>query len=140
MIIRIAPENISLLWRDQLEPMVTAALRDTPTHVAEDVRISLLGLQSHMFAKMDGPVVLSFIVSQFSAYPQGVWLHIWLTASLDTIPFDVPAFLAVADEWRKLHGCRGLQMACARDGWRKKFPRESFAGITIRLTEGFNYG
>lgn len=130
---RVAAENVTPLW-PQLEPMIARALRNAPTHTPEDVRKALLALSSHLFVAHDDGDVDAFIITQFSCYPQGVWLHVWLAGAKDDEPMDLHAFLAAADQWRKMHGCRGFQITGARTGWVKKFPDAQVEGVNLRWT------
>ena len=131
-VFRAAVENIAPLW-DQLEPLLAKPLALRPTHDAEDVRKMLMGQHCHLWVQMDGPVVQALVVTEFCAFPKGVWVNAWLAAALDDARFDYWRFREVLCEWALTNNCRGVS-ATGRVGWLKKYPEAKYEGVCVRMT------
>lgn len=114
--------------------MIVRALRGVPTHTADDVRRMLLGQTAHLWVQ-DGNPVAAMAITEFAAYPQGVWLRVWLGATRDdATPFDTEAFVKATRQWYRYHNCRGFE-AIGRQGWLKRVPGARAEGFVMRITE-----
>lgn len=131
-VFRVAVENITPLW-PQLEPLLEKPLTMRPTHDTEDVRKLLMGQVCHLWVQMDGSILEAFVITEFSAYPKGVWLNAWLAAARDDARFDYWRFRDVLCDWAISHQCRGVS-AIGRVGWLKKYPEARYEGVCVRMT------
>ena len=82
---------------------------------------------------MDGSRLEAFVITEFSAFPKGVWVHAWLAASDPEAQFDYWRFRDVLCEWAQANNCRGVS-AAGRVGWLKKYPEAKYEGICVRMT------
>ena len=131
-ILRVNPVDVTALW-DQVQPLITSALRDIPTHDAEDVRGAILAGTSTLFIQFR-EVVEAIAVTQFAAFPKGIWLSIWLVGARPDYALDDAAFLDVMTTFQEINGCRGFQYTGARQGWIKRFPGFKLEGVNLRQT------
>lgn len=140
MVLRVMPEHIPMLW-NQLEPLIASALSRVPTHNTDDLKKCLMNQSAHLWVDMDGPRVTSLIVTEFAVRPRGTWLHVWISAAVPDVPMDWPAYLDVAEKFRKQTDCCGFQFT-GRRGWMKRLPIRldgiSEEGTTYRWTENFD--
>ena len=119
-VFRVGVENISPLW-PQIAAMMDKACKLMSTHAPEDVRRQLLTQESQLWLQWsDRPEAL--IVSQFAAYPNGLWLRLWLGASADGCVMDRPKFVDALEAWRTANQCREYEII-GRMGWGKLFPK-----------------
>lgn len=131
MILRVTPNDIAGLW-DQVEPLVTSALRASVTHDAGDVRADLLLGKAALFIQHTEQVD-GIAVTNFAGYPKGLWLRIWLVATRPGVPLDGAGFYATCEHWRKIHQCKGFEVCSGRKGW-----LNHIEGAELRL-EGCNF-
>ena len=127
----VGPENIASLW-PQVEPLITAALRGRPTHDAEDLYRLLMGRHCHLWIQWNSPDVEAIVISEFMAYPKGVWVNAWLAGARRDRPMDDGAFLAALRDWALSHRCQGFE-AIGRPGWLKRFPGAKVDGLIMRV-------
>lgn len=114
--------------------MVARALRGTPTHTVEDVRRMLMAQTAHLWIQGGAPIE-AMAITEFAAYPQGVWLRVWLGASRDDeTPYDTEAFVNATRQWYQYHHCRGFEVI-GRQGWMKRVPGARAEGFVMRITE-----
>lgn len=128
--LRLAPENITPLW-DQIVPLLSDPLVRAGTHDEEDVRLALLGGRAHLWIQWSG-VVDAAGVTEFVAYPKGLWLRIWLSGSKLGVKVDWVALDEIVSEFARANRCVGLE-AIGRKGWLKRFPRLETVAAVMRL-------
>ena len=131
-VFRVAVENITPLW-PQIEKLLEIPLGMRPTHNAEDVWKLLMAMQSQLWVQMAGTTVEACVVTEFSAFPRGVWLRCWLAGARDDARFDYWRFFEVLQKFARDNGCRGIS-GDGRIGWLRKYPNAQFEGISARVT------
>ena len=131
-IIRVAPENITPLW-PQVEPLMQLGIHGVPTHTTEDVRHQLMSMAAHLWIQWADRVE-AVCVTQFMAYPTGVWLRVWLGAVYPQHKFDTQGFYNTVTAFRRANNCRGLEVV-GRVGWMKLFPQARLEGVLLRETD-----
>lgn len=131
-IFRVAYDNIAGLW-PQVQPLVEQGLRGAPTHDAEDVRKMLYTGSCQLWVQCDIPVVEALVVSEFVAYPKGVWLRVWLAAAKPEPGMDTAEFLEKLTAFAEQNHCRGFE-AIGRHGWARKIKDAKIEGLHMRVT------
>lgn len=134
-VFKVAVENIMPLW-PQLQPLLALILPMMQTHNEEDIRKILLGQMGHLWIQWSDRVE-ALVVSEFAAYPRGVWVRAWLAAAYPGAKFNGDAFFSALSDWAVAHRCRGLEGG-GRIGWLRKFPNARMEGFhaRINLAEG----
>lgn len=130
-VFKVAVENIMPLW-PQLQPLLARVLPMIKTHNEEDIRKLLLGQMAQLWIQWSDRVE-AFLVSEFAAYPRGVWVRAWLAAAAPDAKFSDSGFFVALSDWAEAHKCRGLEGG-GRIGWLRKFPGATLEGIHARIT------
>ena len=132
-IMRVMPENVTLLW-PQLESLFRPALLLVSTHEAEDVRRAIMAMRAQLWARIAGNTVEAAATTEFVEYPAGMYVRVWLAGSLPECPFDEAEFFEVMNRWRELNRCIGFE-AIGRHGWLRKFPKARVEGLVMRWSD-----
>lgn len=138
-VFRCAVENISGLW-PQLDALFSPLVSKRPTHTMDDVRRMLLGQACQLWVQWErgNPELDAAAVTEFAAYPRGVWVRVWLAAARPGVAFDEEGLVGALDDWRVHHNCRGFE-EIGRIGWlrrlQRRFPNATFEGAVMRWTE-----
>lgn len=117
-IVRVNTENVTPLW-PQVAPLIEPILVAVGTHDIEDVRKALLVTQAHLWVQWTGEVEAA-VVTDFSSYPKGVWLRIWLMGTKPGAKIEWAKFQALLDDFKKAHGCVGTEI-WGRGGWARRY-------------------
>jgi hypothetical protein len=128
-VFRVAVENVTPIW-PQVEPLVVRALCGQPTHDAEDVRRMLLGNAAQLWIQW-AERVEAICVSEFVAYPKGIWVRVWLVGADPVAKMTDAGFADAIEHWREANGCRGIE-AIGRLGWLRRYPQVKFVGAVMR--------
>jgi hypothetical protein len=132
-IVRVSVDNVTPLW-DQVGPLVEAALRGRVTHDAEDIRKILMAQACQLWVQWNDPLVDAMVVTEFAAYPKGVWVRVWMAAARPDAKMDDDGFLRIITQWADHHQCRGFEVT-GRHGWLKRFPDAKAEGLLMRWTQ-----
>jgi hypothetical protein len=127
---RVAPENVTLLW-PIVSPMLAKAFRTTTTHDIEDVRKSLMVQSSHLWIQ-ESDAVDGCLVTEFAAYPKGLWARIWLAGARPGAKLEWDRFKPMIIAWAAAHHCKGIECV-GRLGWLRLFPECAFEGAILRV-------
>ena len=132
-VFRVAVHNITPLW-PQVEKLLEIPLAMRPTHNAEDVWKLLMAMQSQLWVQMPSPpIVEACVVTEFVAFPRGVWLRAWMAAANEDVRFDHWRFVEALKKFARDNGCRGIS-GDGRIGWLRKYPEAVFEGVSARIT------
>lgn len=118
VIVRVNTENITPLW-PQVLPLVERALARIDTLDAEDVRKALLASQSHLWIQWSGEVDAA-LLTEFVAYPKGIWLRLGLMGAKPKTPVRWDEFERAVNDWGRAHQCKGKEV-WGRFGWAKRY-------------------
>ena len=128
-IMRVAVDNIMPLW-SQIVPMIEGALNGSATHDVEDVRRMLMAQAAHLWVQWTDRVE-ALLITEFVAYPKGLWLRIWLASAVQDVKLDHLSFYDMLCKWRDDNQCCGFE-ALGRPGWLRKFPEFRVQGLVMR--------
>ena len=131
-IFRVTLDNIAGLW-PQVEPLVAQGLRGAPTHDAEDVRKMLYTGSCQLWVQCDIPVVEAAVISEFVAYPKGVWFRVWIAAAKPDPGMDTDEFLEKLTSFARQNNCAGFE-AIGRHGWARRIKEAKIEGLLMRVT------
>lgn len=132
-IVRVAVDNIAPLW-DRVGPLVEAALQGRVTHDVEDIRKILMAQACQLWIQWREPMVDAMVVTEFAAYPKGVWVRVWMAGARPDTKMDDDGFLTAISWWSEQHNCRGFEAIVGRQGWLKRFPAAKAEGLLMRWT------
>ena len=133
-IFRVSVPNISSTWA-YIQPWFASIFADKPTHTPDDVWQMLLAERAQLwiqFCQETGAIEAAF-VTEFAAYPRGVWVRIWLGAAPPKVKIHYNMVKAAMNEWARMHGARGFEII-GRHGWLHKFPEAVVEGLCMRVT------
>lgn len=116
----IYPANIAPLWH-QVEPLLEPAVGLSGTHNCEDVYQSLLGGKSQLWVQWKDNVEAA-VVTEFIAYPRGLWFRFWLAGALKGAEILWQRFFDILYEFARINHCVGIE-DCGRGGWDKYAPQ-----------------
>lgn len=128
-VFRVAVENIMPLW-PQLDPLIVSGLRTVATHDAEDVRRMLLGQACHLWIQWSDRVE-AMVISEFTTYPKGLWLRLWLGAALPDAKMRPELFMSELEDWRVTNGCVEFEII-GRTGWGRLLPGARYEAVVWR--------
>ncbi len=130
-VFRLAPELITPAW-SILEPIIASALKGQETHNTEDVRQLLMTMQCHGWIQVDEETnsIQALVVTEFTRYPRGLWLRLWLAGVADGCHLEDNMFYEVLDKWRVDMGCREFEII-GRPGWSRRF-NTRILGVIMR--------
>lgn len=127
VVVRVAIENINPLW-PQIAPQLQRSLDLVGTHDPEDVRKLLLIGAAHLWVQWSDRVD-ACVVTQFMAYPKGLWLRIWLAGSASK-KVDWKAFGESTKAWAVANQCKRRDIV-GRPAWLRLFPEARMEGIIM---------
>jgi len=129
-IIQLLPQNIVALW-PQIAPIIRPAVVLVSTHTVSDIYRAVVSMRAQVWASVHETKVLAAVISEFVDYPAGLFVRIWIAASLPEVPFDTAAFMEKLDEWRCASNAIGFE-AVGRMGWLKRYPGLKCEGLIMR--------
>lgn len=133
VITMIYPANIPQVW-SEVKPLLEPALAIAETHNAEDVYQSLMGGKSQLWVQWSGKID-SAVVTEFIAYPRGLWFRVWLAGALKGAESLWQKFYEILYSFAEQARCAGIE-DCGRGGWDHYVPQAKKVGVVRRIKIG----
>jgi hypothetical protein len=127
----VSLDNVPGVW-PIAERLFAPLLAKVETHTIEDVFNMIMGRTAHLWLQTDSNgLIEAACVSDFEVNPRGVWLRIWLGATMPDCKLDDGAWIAASEGWRDRNRCKGV-VIIGRHGWLRRYPDLRVEGLVMR--------
>lgn len=132
MILRLAPENVAILW-PQVAELIQPAVDLVSTHTISDVHHAILSMRAQLWVEVHADKhVVAAVITEFVSYPVGLFVRAWVAGAHPKEPMDTDAMFEKIDHFRAINNAIGFE-AIGRHGWLRKFPGAKVEGLVMRM-------